>query len=316
MSCSPSQCDHDIRSDLASLLDDAGAIAFGVAAAAPVGAKAAGQYRAWLDRGANAGMEYAARYDDVRRDPALLLKGAASIICVAFSYATRRQQPGDTPRFARYALGLDYHDVLRRRLQCVADTLQLRYGGDWRVCVDTVPLRERYWAQQAGLGFVGINNQLIIPGKGSRCFLAEIITTIAIEPDKPCTESCQGCMRCVEACPGAALSGSGEALDARRCRSYLTIEHRGKLPEGVTLGRYIYGCDICQDVCPHNSADAPAALPEFEPSEALLSLSRADLSAMTQEDFSRIFRGSAVKRCKYAGLMRNFAALDKSLSNK
>lgn len=300
------------RRHLAQLLAEAGATAHGVATVTDVSAEARQRYGAWLAAGRHAGMTYAERYGDVRDNPALLLPGARSLVSVAFSYATRRSQCAGAPRFSRYALGQDYHTVLRRRLQCVADAMQEQYGGDWRVCTDTAPLRERYWAQQAGVGFIGINNQLIVPGHGSRCFLAEIITTLSLPADEPCALTCDGCMRCVAACPGNALCTAGEAVDARRCLSYLTIEHRGELPADANLGRRIYGCDVCQDVCPHNAcATEVAALPEFEPSEELLRLHDADIAAMTPEDFSRIFRGSAVKRCKYVGLMRNFASLQK-----
>ena len=175
-------------------------------------------------------------------------------------------------------------------------------GAQCRVTVDTAPLRERYWAVEAGLGFIGVNNQLIIPGTGSWVLLGEIITTLPLDADEPCRLSCDGCMRCVKACPGRALDGHG-GMDAGRCMSYLTIEFRGEGPIGC--GDRIYGCDICQEVCPHNSCSSPSKIPAFTPRESILSLTRDDILTMEQGEFSRIFTHSAIKRTKLAGLRRN-----------
>lgn len=306
MTSSHCQCDGALRADILRAAAEAGACAAGFVAVEPVTDEARIFYDRWIRQGRHAGMEYMERYADIRNNPARLLEGARSMLCVAFRYATPAMRRH--PLFADYALGRDYHEVLRRRLAPLAALMENGVAGSaTRVCVDTAPLRERYWAARAGLGFIGINNQLIVPGIGSRVFLAEVLWTVGAEPSPPCpTVQCRGCMACVRACPGKALAADG-TLDSRRCLSYLTIEHRGPLPAWLNLrGRRIYGCDLCQDVCPHNHDCPPTpVLPEFEPSEALLALDLDAVRAMDQPAFSSIFSHSAVKRCKLASLLRN-----------
>lgn len=301
MNFSPSQCKERLK----AMIHAAGAYRCGVTEACPVEQAEIDRYNRWIASGANATMEYAARYGKVRNDPRQLLDGARSLIVCAFSYATAALQPAGAPRIARYALGDDYHTVLRQRLEPVAQAIRNEYGGEARICVDTAPLREHYWARRSGVGFIGRNRQLIIPGAGSYFLLATIVTTLPLPPDEPCTESCTDCGRCIKACPGHAITADSDLIDARRCLSYLTIEHRGDLPEGTRLHGNLYGCDICQRVCPHNSGTLPPALPEFEPRPELLHLTAAQVEAMTQEQFSATFRGSAIKRAKLAGLHRN-----------
>lgn len=267
-------------------------------------------YDNWIARGANAGMDYLARYSDIRRDPRLLLDGAQSMLVAAFAYAPT---PDRRSRLiADYALGDDYHTVLRERLRPVAALMEgLHEGSATRICIDTAPLRERLWAARAGLGSIGLNNQLIIPGIGSRIFLAEILWTAPLLQHSKFkiqnSKSCISCRRCVDACPGGALDGKG-GIDAGRCLSYLTIEHRGDLPEDLSLrGRRIYGCDICQDVCPFNKVVPPKPVPEFAPRPAVASLTLDDIAAMDAETFSLTFARSAVKRAKLSGLLRNAA---------
>lgn len=301
------QCNNDGRDNIAALARQAGAVAVGFAEVAPLSPRDIAIYDDWIERGNHAGMDYMARHASLRRNPELLLEGARSVMCAAFSYAL---PPGQrSGLFADYAVGDDYHDVLRKRLQPVAEAMQAAVPGSLtRICVDTAPLRERLWAVKAGLGFIGRNCQLIVPGVGSRVFLAEILWTAAVEPTPPCpVDRCSNCGACVRACPGQALDGCG-SIDARRCLSYLTIEHRGDLPDNLSLsGRRIYGCDICQDVCPCNNVPPSAAVPEFMPRPDVMALSLASVEGLQQPDFSRIFKGSAVKRAKLAGLLRNAA---------
>lgn len=326
----------DTFPQLDGIMRSAGAIAWGVAAAVPVDDEAWERRNRWIAGGCNAGMDYLDRYPDVRRDPRNLLEGARSIIVGAFSYYPSQRQHPSAPQFAWYAYGRDYHEVLRTRLQQAADTIAaMRPGATFRICVDTAPVMERYWAVKAGVGFIGRNAQLIVPGYGSACFLGEIVTDIPLTPSAPCTLACpDGCDLCIRACPGHALSQNLTAVrppsgsttdvaitesprpyatvDARRCLSYLTIEHRGPLPEGAPHpGRRIYGCDTCQTVCPFNRHSQPTAIPEFAPSPALLSITDADIAALTPEAFSTLFRHSAIKRAKLAGLLRNLAAISK-----
>lgn len=289
----------------------AGAMAWGVVRAEEVDPVAEERYRRWIDSGRAAAMDYLARYPDVRHDPRMLLEGARSMVIGAFPYLPPRLQPAGVPQFARYAYGRDYHLVLRERMEKeVVAAIKEHAGGETRVCVDTAPLRERYWAERAGVGFIGRNNQLIVPGAGSWVLLATVVTTAEIPPTLPekkmkCPEGCDLCLR---ACPGKALPGDS-TVDARRCLSYLTIEHRGELPEGLRLGNRVYGCDECQKVCPLNRDAAPTAIADFHPTEEFLSLDRESLAGMTPETFSALFRRSAVRRTKLSGLLRNMAHL-------
>lgn len=303
--------------DIIRMLTEAGASAAGIAAAGPVDTEAESLYRQWTADGRHAGMSYLEKYPDVRHDPRLLLEGAESIIVAAFNYFNR---DNGRLRWARYALGRDYHEEIRERLNAVATAITDTTGAQCRVTVDTAPLRERYWAVRAGVGFIGINNQLIVPGTGSWCALGEIITTLKLEPTAPPGHSsptetgCLGCMRCVRACPGKALDGKG-GMDARRCMSYLTIEHRGDWDPHTArtvheAGR-IYGCDVCQEVCPHNAAAHPTAIDGFIPRAGILELGADDIAHMDQATFSRIFSHSAIKRAKLAGLQRNARGLNR-----
>lgn len=311
MNSTGSLCERILR-----LAKEAGACAAGFAVAEPLSETDTALFSRWIADGRHAGMDYMAKYADLRADPRTLLDGARSVLCVAIAY-------GPAPRhhalFSDYALGEDYHTVLRSVLTPVAQAMEEAVAGSaTRICIDTAPLRERVLAVRAGLGFIGLNNLLIVPGVGSKVFLAEILWTAEAEPSLPLRQTvCEGCGACVAACPGRALDGCG-GLDARRCLSYLTIEHRGALPSGLSLaGRRIYGCDVCQDVCPHNKNVANAVLPQFRPSDDLISLTLADVAAVADSEFRRIFRRSAVKRVKCDGLRRNaLLALNELLSKK
>lgn len=286
----------------------------GVAACVPVEQSDMEIFDRWVADGRNAGMEYMERYREVRRDPRLLLDGARSIIMAAAGYyhavpadeASRRAAGA----IAAYAHGDDYHEVLRRRLDALAYYIRDRWGGETRVCVDTAPLRERYWARRAGLGFIGLNNHLIIPGEGSYFFLGAIISTVAFRPDEPVAADCGRCGRCVAECPGRAIGNDG-SIDCRRCLSYLTIEHRGDFDEDVDLHGHLYGCDVCQQVCPHNSHARQTPISEFNFRPEYASLSAETVAEMTHERFSALFRHSAIKRAKLSGLQRNAKTLFK-----
>ena len=264
-------------------------------------------------------MHYLANHTALRSDPRRLDSDTASaqtVMVCAFSYYHPERQQGNA-RFAMYAHGDDYHEVLRKRLQPIAQLLADE-GFTARICIDSAPVAERYWATQSGVGFTGRNSLLIVPGMGSYFFLAEIITSAPIEPDSPCRLTCGDCGRCVRACPGGALVTPG-AFNSRRCLSYLTIEHRGSLPFSIeinghnrtiaaTLGNRVYGCDTCQEVCPHNANPPVTQIDEFRIRPQLRGMSREEILAMTPEQFADTFRHSAVKRAKLAGLQRNARA--------
>ena len=293
----------------------AGAGAVGFAALREVAPEVMEEYTAWLSRGNHGSMEYLANHTAIRRNPALLLDGdqdprpGGTVICAAFPYTQGDHYRPGRLRIARYALGDDYHEVLRHRLMPVARWITAETGKEARVCVDTAPILERHWAVEAGLGFIGLNRQLIIPGHGSCFFLAEIVTRAEFTPDIPCRLHCGGCRACVKACPGHALDG--DDFDCRRCHSYLTIEHRGELPAGFHPRRgALYGCDICIEVCPHNHTPPPNdPMPELTPRPPQRDHTPAHIFWRHPQTYASLLRHSAIKRVKLAGLMRNIRHL-------
>lgn len=299
---------EEIRRELLS----SGAIAVGFAAAAPVEEKEWLRYMRWLEEGRHASMDYMERYPDVRRDPRLLLEGAGTVISLAFSYVPSERRDNSNGIVACYAYGRDYHKVLKRRLDKCIEALRGRYGGEYRLCVDSAPILEKYWAQRAGIGFRGRNELLIVPGAGSMVFLAEIVTTLRIEPDEPCRDLCAGCGKCVEVCPGNALRDMN-GLESRRCINYLTIEHKGPWTDPVEnevmrtdVGRNtIFGCDLCMTVCPHNKNVRPAGMEEFRLGGPASTLSRERIAGMSREEFDREITGTPIRRAGYEGLRRN-----------
>lgn len=284
------------------VFSEAGVYAYGVSEVSPVSPEDMRLYDNWISSGCNGGMQYMERYPDVRRDPALLLDGARSVISCAFAYRSSETHPG----IASYALGRDYHEVLRERLENVAAALRSISGAETRVCVDTAPLRERYWAVKSGLGFTGLNGHLIIPGAGSYFFLGEIVTTARIKPSEQryVPMECGRCRKCINACPAGALHGDG-TVDARRCLSYLTIEHRGEFDSGTRLHGRLYGCDICGEVCPHNSSPVRCVIDGLKPRPAVMAVTVRSAAQMSRQEFSEVFSHSAIKRTKLDGLRRN-----------
>lgn len=263
------------------------------------------KYNNWLLKGYHADMGYLEKYPELRLDPAGLLPGVASVICCAVSYRHSAEQPDGVPAIAHYAHGDDYHEVVRKMLEEVTLYIRQTYGGETRVCVDTAPFMERYWAVASGLGFRGKSGLVIVPGLGTYCFLGEILTTVPFEARRNTRrDTCDYCGACIVRCPGNAIGNDG-LIDARRCLSYLTIEYRGDLPEGFSTGGRLYGCDECQKVCPHNRDIALDRHSEFDLRKVYKRLSADVIENMSPEDFSTIFRHSAIKRAKLSGLKRN-----------
>lgn len=267
----------------------------------------------WLEKGYYADMGYLSRNIDKRINPTLLVENAKSIVCVALNYYPAQTQFESAPQFAYYAYGKDYHDIIKAKLKQLFDYIKTIYPNvNGRYFVDTAPVLERYWAAQAGLGFIGKNGLLIIPQKGSYFFLGELILDIELEYDKPLNLSCGTCERCLNACPTNALI-SPYVMSAKKCISYQTIENRSEIDSEIVpqLNNYIYGCDICQKCCPWNKFSLPNQTVEFQPSEEFLSLTSEKIESMDEDDYRRIFKGSAVKRVKFSGLKRNLTALKK-----
>jgi epoxyqueuosine reductase len=297
------------------LARNVGAVACGVADAGAVDADVSASLDAWIAAGCHADMSWIERHASLRRTTDSVLPGARSVIVCAFNYYPARRRNPSLPVIALYAYGDDYHDVVRRRLRDVAAAMKQRYGGEYRVCVDTAPLSERYWAQRAGVAAQGRNCLLSVDGYGTYILLGEILTTLHLDASSPTTVSpCpDGCRRCIDACPGGALRGDG-TLDARRCLSFLTIENRApSLSDDIRLCGQVYGCDICQRVCPRNARVAPTSIPEFSPSEAFLSLNLTQMLALDKDTFSCIFSRSAIRRAGLDGLLRNARALARQL---
>lgn len=269
------------------------------------------RYMQWLSENGQAGMSYLERNIDKRLDPRLLVDGAKSIISVALNYFPHEKLPEDVPQFAYYAYGEDYHHVVREKLNRLFDFIKRRFPeASGRYFSDSAPVLERFWVARAGLGFVGKNTLLIIPGKGSYFFLGELIINLELDYDAPVAQNCGKCRRCLDACPTGAIE-KPHWLNANKCISYQTIENKGEIsPEIVPkLSNNVYGCDICQKVCPWNRFAKPHRTPAFYPSDAFLSLDDEKLREMDEERFRHIFRKSAVKRAKFAGLKRNINAL-------
>jgi epoxyqueuosine reductase len=262
-------------------------------------------FERWVAHGMAGEMRYLQdRRADLRRDPRRLLPSAKSVICVGRLYNTA--PPRLDPPVSRYAWGEDYHDVLGRGLEQIAARLNEMEPFEWKICVDTAPLLERTYARLAGLGWIGKNTCLINEPLGSWFFLGEILASLELEPDSPPPDRCGTCTRCIDACPTQALvpEGSGFTLDSRRCISYLTIELRGPIPQDLAagMGEHIFGCDICQEVCPWNSRAPLTVEPAFQPRD-LPALE--EWARMTEEEFREFVRGTPLARPKYAGFMRN-----------
>lgn len=289
----------------------------GFAKAGPVTEAMKRHYLEWLADGCNADMAYLNNNLDKRFDPRLLMPGVKTIVVVALNYFPAHRLPEGEPQIADYALGLDYHDIVKQKLRLLAANVGI---ADYRAFVDTAPVLERYWAVQAGLGWIGKNHQLVIPHAGSEFFLGELFITEELDADTTQPNRCGTCHRCVDACPTHAVclpathvEGYGDItkFDARRCLSYQTIENRGELTDEAraAMGDTFYGCDRCQRACPWNRFATPNTEPLLQPREELLGMTRQKWDNLTVVDYRRLFKGSAVKRAKYEGLMRNIKAM-------
>ena len=330
-----SELSNRIKAEALSL----GFSACGIARAEPVSSDVAEGFMAWLQHGGHATMAYMENHLEKRLDPRKLVPGTMSIVSVALNYAPASRLPEGEYQIAAYALGQDYHDIVKGKLREMASRIleisALSKEDDTsegvRAFSDSAPILERYWAVKAGLGWVGKNHQLIIPRAGSMFFLGELFLPIELEYDKPMESHCGNCNKCIEACPTGCLnpdtissetgkpSGQHSLISPQRtfaadkCLSYQTIENRGDIPEEIAkeMGDTIYGCDRCQQACPWNRFAQPTNEPLLQPKEELMEMTREQWQSLSEEDYRRLFKGSAVKRAKYEGLMRNIKKVTK-----
>lgn len=264
----------------------------------------------WLEGGREGEMDYLTRNKEKRYDPRLLVEGTKSIVTVLYNYFPKQQiGAGDKYKIAKYAYGADYHDVLKNKMRLLLAHIESQTGKleNTRVFVDSAPVLDRAWAVRCGLGFIGKNTTLIHPKKGSFFFIGHLFLPIELEETGHVLGNrCGRCTKCIDACPTGALEAPFH-IDARKCISYLTIEYKGSLNhlDRKTFKGWMYGCDICQDVCPYNKFSLPNMELEFQPSEKLLAMREDDWKNLTKDGFDTMFKHSAMQRAGYEGLKRN-----------
>lgn len=270
----------------------------------------------WLNGGMHGTMAWMEGHFDMRIDPTKLVDGAKTVISVTLQY---HQGPVDihekTPRISTYAMGDDYHDVLRSKLRTLYEYITELIGDvNGRIFTDSAPVMDKAWAARSGLGWIAKNGNLLNRTLGSWFFIGEIILDIEFEPDRPTTDHCGSCTRCIDACPTQAIV-MPQVIDARKCISYLTIELKDSIPESFHkgIGEWMYGCDVCQEVCPWNRKAPLSREPAFEPRKDILEMTAEGWRYLDVETFRRLFKGSAVKRTKYAGLVRNISISTKNV---
>ena len=263
---------------------------------------------AWLNQNLHGKMSYMANHFDKRIDPRLLVDGAKSVISFSYNYYTERKQKDDAPKLAMYAFGKVYHDVVKEKLESLFTFIKEKVGEvNGRCFVDSAPVLERAWAKRSGVGWQGKNSNVLTKRNGSYFFLSEIILDVELEYDSPVKDYCGTCTKCIDACPTDAIYEPYK-VDGSKCISYFTIELKDEILPIEMKGKFenwMFGCDICQQVCPINSQAKQHNEPQFEPSLDLLNMNRKDWEALNEETFKKLFKGSPVKRTKYKGLQRN-----------
>ena len=269
---------------------------------------------AWLNKGYHGEMNYMENHFDKRLNPTLLVEGAKSVISLSYNYFPKvKINEINNFKISKYAYGEDYHEVIKDILKEMVAELQEEIGEfGFRVFVDSAPVLEKAWARKSGLGWVGKNANLITKKHGSFYFLAEIICDLELEYDLAVTDHCGSCRACIDACPTQAIV-SDRIVDGSKCISYATIELKNQIPDYFNgkMDDWMFGCDVCQDVCPWNRFSAPTLQEKFAPNFQKLNFRKNEWKELTQELFSEIFKKSAVKRTKFSGLMRNISFLPK-----
>lgn len=263
----------------------------------------------WLNKGMHGGMSYMENHFDLRIDPSILVPGAKSVITLLLNYTPREKQENDVPKIAAYAFGEDYHEVIREKLNFFLNILKEKLGEiHGRGFVDSAPVLERSWAQRSGLGWVGKNGNIINKQAGSYFFIASLIVDIELlYDDAYAKDYCGSCTRCIDNCPTEAILPD-KVVDGSRCISYFTIELKDAIiPDalGSKFNNWLFGCDVCQDVCPWNRFATPSKEPRFEPIAEILNFTLSDWNDLSEESFKIIFKNSPIKRAKFNGIKRN-----------
>ena len=268
---------------------------------------------AWLHQNSHGKMQYMENHFDKRLNPTLLVEGAKSIISLTYNYYTdQTQQDMNAPKISKYAYGVDYHYVIRNKLNELLEFIKEEIGGvNGRAFVDSGPVLEKAWAKKSGLGWVGKNSNLLTQKVGSFYFISELIIDLELEVDHVVTDHCGSCTACIDACPTEAITEPYK-VDGSKCISYFTIELKDNIPSELKgkFNDWMFGCDICQNVCPWNRFSKEHNEPLFSPKPELLSMSKKDWEEITQDTFKKVFKESAVKRTKYKGLVRNIKFLE------
>lgn len=265
----------------------------------------------WLNKNHNGAMGYMENHFDKRLDPTKLVPGAKSVISLLYNYFPKETQREDSYKISKYAYGTDYHFVIKDKLKDLFRFIQESIGDvEGRVFVDSAPVLDRAWAAKSGLGWIGKHSNLLTKQVGSFYFIAELIVDLDLEYDHAVTDHCGSCTACIDACPTQAIVDP-YVVDGSKCISYYTIELKSEIPEEASgsMKDWMFGCDICQDVCPWNRFSKPHNEPLFDPNPQVLDMSKNDWEEITQEVFSQVFKKSAVKRTKFAGLTRNIRFL-------
>ncbi len=269
----------------------------------------------WLKQNHHGEMKYMSNHFDKRLDPRLLMENTKTVISLMLNYYTDQKQNDPTaPKISKYAFGKDYHFVIKEKLRELVEFMREQIGEvATKICVDSAPVMDKVWARKAGMGWIGKNTNLIRPRVGSYFFIAEVLLDFSIEPDGPLKDYCGSCTRCIDACPTEAIV-EPYVVDAKKCISYLTIELKEEiLPKQFQdkMDNWMFGCDICQDVCPWNRFSKNHKELNFQPAEDLLNMSKKEWQELNKESFNKLFKSSAVKRTKYEGLKRNINFLQK-----
>lgn len=270
---------------------------------------------AWLAKKQHGEMTYMENYHEMRLDPRKLLSGAKSVISLSYNYFQKNTQPVDSPKISKYAYGEDYHDVIKKKLGQFIELLQQHIGEiTYKICVDSAPVLEKAWARKSGLGWIGKNSNLITKTQGSFFFLSEIILDVELEYDHAIKDYCGTCTRCIDSCPTSAII-EPYIVDGSKCISYFTIELKNEIDQSMKgkFDDWMFGCDVCQDVCPWNRFSRTTNEEGFKPIEAISKFTREEWKHLSEEKFKVLFKHSPIKRSKYKGIMRNLKFLGNTI---